>query len=117
MNRIETSRANADVLARLTGSEPVLKDLRPAIEVLPGMTHDTVLTSGPPMPWSGYTGGQRDAIIGGALFEGLARDREEAERKLASGEIKVDGCHDHAAVGSLAGIYTASMPVFVVENR
>jgi hypothetical protein len=26
-------------------------------------------------------------------------------------------CHDFGCVGSLAGIYTASMPVFVVENR
>ena len=119
MNRADTSRqrANAEAFARLTGSEPVLKDLRPAIEVLPGMSRNTVLTSGPPMPWTDYTGGQRDAIIGGAQFEGLARDREEAEGRLAAGEIRVDGCHDYAAVGSLAGIYTASMPVFVVENR
>lgn len=118
MSSIETSRqkANAEAFARLTGAEPILKDLCAAIDVLPGMTRNTILTSGPPMPWSGYTGGQRDAIIGGALFEGLAGDREEAERRLAAGEIKVDGCHDHAAVGSLAGIYTASMPVFVVEN-
>jgi len=109
-------KANAEAFARLTGAEPILKDLRPAIDVLPGMTRNSILTSGPPMPWSAYTGGQRDAIIGGALFEGLAGDREEAERRLAAGEIRVDGCHDHAAVGSLAGIYTASMPVFVVEN-
>lgn len=110
-------RANAEAFHRITQSEPVLLDLQPAIEVLPGMSRETVLTSGPPMRWSDYSGGQRQAILGGALFEGLARDRAEAERKLASGEIKIGGCHDHAAVGSLAGIYTASMPVFIVENR
>jgi len=97
-------------------SEPVLEDIRPAIEVLPGMTENMVLTSGPPMDWGDYFGGQRDAVIGGALFEGLAQDRAEAEAKLESGEIIVDGCHPHGAVGSLAGIYTASMPVFVVRN-
>ena len=114
MNRTD---ANGLAFERLCAAEPVLVDIRPAIEVLPGMTPATVLTSGPPMPWERYVGGQRDAVIGGALFEGLASDAEDAARKLAAGEIVVDGCHDYGAVGSLAGIYTASMPVFVVENR
>lgn len=114
----EKTRALANKVAfeRLCTAEPVLKDLRPAIEVLPGMTQETILTSGPPMPWSQYLGGQREAIIGAALFEGLARDREEAEKRLDAGDIRVDGCHDHGCVGSLAGVYSASMPVFVVEN-
>ena len=34
-----------------------------------------------------------------------------------AGEITVSNCHGHGCVGSVAGIYTASMPVFVVENR
>ncbi len=59
----------------------------------------------------------REALIGGALFEGLATDRDDAIAKFDSGVIEVGGCHDYAAVGSLAGIYTASMPVFVVVNR
>ncbi len=114
---MDRTEANALAFARLNEAEPVLTDIRPAIDALPGMTPDTVLTSGPPMPWEDYAGGQRDAVIGGALFEGLASDAEDAARKLARGEIAVDGCHDYGAVGSLAGIYTASMPVFVVENR
>ena len=114
MNRTDANRL---AFERLGAAEPVLVDIRPAIDVLPGMTPATVLTSGPPMPWERYVGGQRDAVIGGALFEGLASDSEDAAGKLARGEIAVDGCHDHGAVGSLAGIYTASMPVFVVENR
>lgn len=114
MNRTDANRL---AFERLCAAEPVLVDIRPAIEVLPGMTPATVLTSGPPMPWERYVGGQRDAVIGGALFEGLASDADDAARKLAAGEIAVGGCHDYGAVGSLAGIYTASMPVFVVENR
>jgi hypothetical protein len=97
-------------------SEPVLVDVLPAIEALPRMTGGTILTSGPPLPWSSYVGGQRDAVIGGALYEGLAEDRDDAIRKLDRGEIRVEGCQDHGAVGSVAGIYTASMPVFVVDN-
>ena len=112
-------RAEANQLAfkKLTAAEPVLRDIRPAIDVLPGMTAATILTSGVTMSWSEYTGGQREAIIGGALFEGLAADREETAHRLDSGEIRVKGCQEHGCVGSLAGIYTASMPVFVVENR
>ena len=113
---MELTEANQLAFEKLTTSEPVLRDIRQAIDVLPGMTSATVLTSGVTMPWSEYTGGQREAIIGGALFEGLAADRDEAEHHLDSGEIRVKGCQDHGCVGSLAGIYTASMPVFVVEN-
>lgn len=102
---------------RLVRSDPVLTDLRPAIEVVPGLMRETILTSGPPMSWEAYSGGQANAIIGGVLFEGLARDPDDARKKLAAGQIKVEGCHDHDCIGSLAGIYTASMPVFVVENR
>jgi hypothetical protein len=109
--------ANKIAFERLTKSDPVLVDVRTAGEFIPGFARNIILTSGPPTPWADYSGGQRDAIIGGALFEGLAKDRDEAIAKLDAGEIVVGGCHDYGCVGSLAGIYTASMPVFVVENR
>jgi len=109
-------QANQKALDKFLSAEPVLVDVAPTRDVAPGFTDNLVLTSGVPMPWSDYVGGQRDAVIGGALFEGLAADRADAEAKLAAGEIRVDGCHDYNCVGSLAGIYTGSMPVFVVRN-
>ena len=114
---LSREQANRRAVERMTSADPVLVDLRPAIDVVPGMTPGTILTSGAPMPWERYTGGQRAAVIGGALFEGLARDADEADAKLADGRITLGACHDHGCVGSLAGIYTASMPVFVVEDR
>ena len=111
------AKANAETLARLNASDPVLVDVRPAGEVVPGMTPDMVLTSGRPMGWADYTGGQRQALIYGAVFEGLAKDEADAAAKFAAGKIKIGACHEHGCVGSVAGIYTASMPVFVVENR
>lgn len=113
----EMAPANARAVERMCAAEPVLVDIRPAIEVLPGLTPATVLTSGPPLPWAAYTGGQRNGILGGALYEGLASDPADAAAKLADGRIRLAACHDHGCVGSLAGIYTASMPVLVVENR
>jgi len=111
------SEANRLAFERLTASDPVLLDVRPAGEAVSGFAPNLVLTSGPPTPWPEYVGGQREGIIGGALFEGLAKDRDEAIARLDAGEIRVGACHDFGCVGSLAGIYTASMPVFVVENR
>jgi hypothetical protein len=114
---IDVVAANARALERLCAADPVLVDVRPAGEVVPGFTPATILTSGPPLPWEAYSGGQRSGIIGGALYEGLASDPAEADAKLRDGRIRLAACHDHGCVGSLAGIYTASMPVLVVDNR
>lgn len=108
--------ANRLAFERLAGATPVFTEVMTAGDALPGMKPNLILTSGAPMEWEQYTGGQRAAVIGGALFEGLASDAGDADAKLKSGEILVDGCHDHGCVGSLAGIYTASMPVLAVEN-
>jgi len=109
-------RANAEAVARICAAEPVLVDVRPAIEVIPGMTRETVLTSGAPLAWNEYTGGQRTGVIGGALFEALAESEEEADASMREGAIRVRPCQEHGCVGSLAGIYTATMPVLVVED-
>jgi Protein of unknown function (DUF1116) len=111
------SQANAEAVERLCAAEPVVVDVQPALDVMPGYSRNLVLTSGAPLPWPQYVGGQRDAIIGGVLFEGLAATREEAIAALDAGEVQVGSCHDFSAVGSLAGIYTASMPVFVVRDQ
>jgi hypothetical protein len=99
--------ANAEAVRRMTAADPVLIDVCPAREVVPGMTERTVLTSGAPLPWRAYQGGQRDGIIGGVLYEDLAATPAEAEAALSSGQVALDGCHGHGCVGSLAGIYTA----------
>lgn len=109
--------ANTVAIGRMHVADPVVVDVLPARDAIPGYQANCILTSGAPLRWEQYHGGQRDALIGGAMFEGLAASREEAIEGFASGDIIVGSCHDFGAVGSLAGIYTASMPVFVVENR
>lgn len=108
--------ANAEALQRLFATEPRLVDVRPALEALPGMAANVVLTSGPPLPWSEYTGGQRRAIAGAVVYEGLADDFDAAVGLLDRGDVVVAGCHDYGCVGSLAGVTSASMPVVVVED-
>lgn len=109
--------ANAIALDRMLTAEPVLVGISPAGDVVPGMTPETILTSGAPLEWPEYVGGQRRAIIYAAVYEGLAKDTGDAERLLASGQINVRSTQQHGCVGSVAGIYTASMPVFVVEDQ
>jgi hypothetical protein len=89
-------RANAEVLERLWASEPVLVDVRPALDVVPGMTPETVLTSGAPLAWDDYYGGQRSGLIGGALYEGLAGDAEEAGALIRAGKIRIATCNEHS---------------------
>src|SRR4051812_25092225 len=43
--------ANQEAIGRLLGVRPVLVDVRPASEVIPGMTPRTLLHAGPPVTW------------------------------------------------------------------
>lgn len=116
---VETRRdaANAEAVARLLASDPHLIGVAPAGEVVPGMTPSTILTSGAPLDWPEYTGGQRRAIVYGAVYEGLASSVDDAVRRLDGGEIAVRSTQQHSCIGSVAGIYTASMPVLVVRDE
>ena len=86
-------------------------------EVIPGMDKKTILHAGPPVTWERMCGPQKGAVMGGLIYEGLAKDLKEAEELAASGQIKFDPCHMHSAVGPMAGVVTASMPVWIMENK
>ncbi|MGA6206575.1 DUF1116 domain-containing protein [Nocardia testacea] len=112
-----SAAANRAALENLAGTDPVLADVAPAIEVVPGMHPNLILASGPTMPWPEYFGGQRTAILGAVVYEGLAADLAAAEDLLDSGSVEVAGCQDYGCVGSLAGVTSGSMPMVVVEDR
>ncbi|MCU0694035.1 MAG: DUF1116 domain-containing protein [Polyangiaceae bacterium] len=110
----EANAKAADMLAR---AQPMVLDVRPAREVVPGMHDRLVLHAGPPVTWQRMCGPMRGGVIGGLLYEGLATTREQAEALAASGTLAFEPCHHHCAVGPMAGILTASMPVWIVENK
>lgn len=110
-------QANQEAVARILAGQPMLVDVRPAAEAIPGMRPTLVLHAGPPITWERMSGPLRGAVIGGLLYEGLARDEAGAVRLAASGEITFAPCHHYGAVGPMAGVTTASMQVYVVENR
>jgi hypothetical protein len=47
----------------------------------------------------------------------MAKTVREAQALAASGAIGYSPCHEHAAVGPMAGIVSPSMPVFIVRNE
>jgi hypothetical protein len=108
--------ANALTVSRMLEARPMLVDVARAEDVVPGVTASTILTSGAPLGWESYQGGQRRSVLNAALFEGLAQDHEEADRLILEGAITVGTTQAHGCIGSVAGIYTASMPVLVVED-
>ena len=111
------NQANAEALKRILGAQPTLVGMGTAGEDIPGMTKKTILHAGPPVTWDKMCGPVRGAVIGGLIYEGLAANKEEAEKLAASGEITFDSCHHHNAVGPMAGIVTYSMPVWKVVNK
>jgi hypothetical protein len=115
--RDRINAANEEVLRRMVAADPVLVDVAPAGEVIPGMRDRLILHSGPPVEWRRMCGAQRGAAIGMCLFEGWAKSPEEAERMLSAGEIALEPNHPHATVGPMAGTTTRNLWVWVVENR
>ena len=114
-DRIDT--ANREAVDRMLRGDPVLVDVRPAAEVVPGMRDRLLLHAGPPVEWSRMCGPMRGAVAGAAVLEGWAGDLDEAEALAAGGGIDFSPNHHHDAVGPMTGIVTRSMPVMVVENR
>jgi hypothetical protein len=109
--------ANEDALRRVLDARQFLVDVRPAGEVIPGMTRDMVMHAGPPIEWSRLSDPVRAAAIGAMIHEGLANDEDSAARLGERGEVRFEPCHHHQAVGPMAGMTTWSMPVLIVENR
>lgn len=111
------AEANAEAFERLTEATAVWTDVRTAEDVIDGLEGRTLLHAGPPVEWSAMSGPQRGAVMGAAVYEGWAETPEAAVELAAAGEIAFDPCHDHRAVGPMAGIISPSMPVAVVENE
>ncbi|MGB8253240.1 MAG: DUF1116 domain-containing protein, partial [Anaerolineaceae bacterium] len=109
--------ANEEAVKRLMEGDPVLVDIAPAGDVIPGLKGKMITHSGPPIEWKNMCGAQRGALIGQTIYEGWASSPEEASAILEKGEIKLEPNHHHQAVGPMAGTISPSSPVWVVENR
>ncbi|MFQ5898630.1 MAG: DUF1116 domain-containing protein [Candidatus Methylomirabilia bacterium] len=113
-----TEEANAEALRRIVAAQPLLVDLKPAGELIPGLGEHDFLHAGPPLAgWEEASGALRGSILGALVHLGFARDVRAAEALAASGAMRLLPANDYQAGGTYAGVIARSTPVFVVENR
>ena len=112
----QVADANDRAVAAMQAAEPRVVGIGRAGDLLPGLDERTLLHAGPPIDWAEMCGPLRGAIIGAAVHEGIAADPEEAVRLAERGGLRFGPCHERGAVGPMAGVVSASMPVWVVEN-
>jgi len=115
MTKIEA--ANKKALEIILNGKPILVGLDIARNVIPDMKENLLLHSGPPITWNRMSGPLKGAMIGAMIYEGKARDFNEAEKLGVSGQFDFSPCHEHDTVGPMAGVVSASMPVFVLKNE
>ena len=113
---MDLAQANQIAVERMMAARPLLKGVATARDVIPGMRDRLLLHAGPPIEWERMSGPLRGSVIGALLFEGLAEDESEAIALIDRGEIEFAPCHHHQTVGPMAGVTSASMAVYVVEN-
>lgn len=109
--------ANAEAVRRMAGAQPTFVDIRLAREALPDFEDRTLLHAGPPITYERMCPPMRSAAQAAVVYEGWAHDVAAANELLGSGAVELAPCHSRRAVGTMTGIITPSMPVFVVENE
>ncbi len=114
---MDIEKANSEATTRMMEARPVLVGMGRAIDVIPGMHENLLLHAGPPITWERASGPMRGAITGALIYEGKAKNMDEAQQLVESGQIKLEPCHHHQAVGPMAGVTSPSMWVYIIENK
>jgi hypothetical protein len=108
--------ANAEVFRRLDRGAPQLVDVVPAASVIPVLGEGrTLLHSGPPIEISRTADPLRRSMRAAACAEGWAADPDDADRLLASGQIRIESANVHGVVVPMATSMGPTTPVWVVE--
>jgi hypothetical protein len=117
INHPAIEAANRQAFAAYQKAQPLLEGIGVAGAVVPDIGERTILHAGPPIAWERMCGPMQGAIIGAILYEGWAHSHAEAEALAARGGVAFAPCHDHGAVGPMAGVISPSMPVWIVADR
>ena len=114
---MDIEKANAEATQRMIEARPIATTMAKAIEVVPGMHENLLLHAGPPVTWERMSGPMKGAMMGALIFEGKAKTPEDAEKLLKAGKVEFAPCHEHMCTGPMAGVISASMLVYVIENQ
>ena len=114
---MDIEKANTEATQRMMEARPIATTMAKALEIVPGMHENMLLHAGPPVTWERMSGPMKGAMIGALIFEGKAKDGEQAQQILKADKIEFSPCHEHMCVGPMAGVISPSMLVYVVENQ
>ena len=103
MRLIET--ANEKAIGRMLASDPVLVDVVPAVEAIPTLTENRILHAGPPINWDKMCGPMQGAVCGIAVFEGWAKDLDDAAGLSNEGAFEFLPNHHFDAVYQLFQLF------------
>ncbi len=108
--------ANRRVMDIMTKARPVWVDVKPAIEVVPGMERNLILIPGPPIRPEDLPIPLKTAVSGAAVHDGLAKTVEEAWEMVLNKEIRIDASQNHSSGNAASMVMSSTMPVFVVKD-
>ncbi|HEX2981120.1 MAG TPA: DUF1116 domain-containing protein, partial [Anaerolineaceae bacterium] len=114
---VDIEKANTETVTRMMEARPIVTGVAKAIDVIPGMRENLFLHAGPPITWERMAGPMKGAVIGALIFEGKAKNEDEALKLIKAGKIDFEPCHHHSAAGPMAGLISPSMMVYIVENK
>jgi hypothetical protein len=108
-------QANALAVERMFATRAQLVDVVQAGTAL-GLGPGEFLHAGPPITWDRASGPLRGALKGAAVFEGLVDDPDQDSQLEAPWVVSLNPCHEHSAVGPMAGVVSPSMWMFVLQD-
>ena len=109
--------ANTKVADTFKNTDPYWIGMKPAKECVPGVEDGMIMHSGPDIPWDRMCATQQQGGINGVMYEGYAKDEDEARKMLEKGEIRFVSANDYHLVGPGSGITTPSMSVNIVMDK
>jgi len=115
--KIKIEEANKKVIDIINNTDPYWIGVKPAKDCVPGVEDGMVMHSGPDIPWDKMCATQQQGGINGCLYEGYAKNEDEARKMLEKGEVRFVSSNDYHLVGPGSGITTPSMAVNIVEDK
>lgn len=109
--------ANAKAIEIMENGRPTWVDVKPALEAIPGMTENTILVAGPPIAVEQIVQPVRTAVCGAIVYEGMAKNLDEAWNLVLGGKIKIASGQDYNCACGAAMATSATMPVLVCEDK
>src|SRR6201999_2386658 len=107
---------NAEVYRRLDKGVPQATAVRPAAEVIPALASEQlILHSGPAIDYGRACDPLRRSMRAAVVAEDWATSPEQANLRLASGQVRTGSANAHGVVVPMATAMGPRTPVWVVE--